>query len=172
MKEQIHLRKTKCQKNLDAVLFSLEKLSRVSERNGILLGIENRCYFHEIPDFEEIGRILGEFEGGMVRYWHDVGHAAVQENLGISCQKDLLDAYSEKMIGIHLHDVRGLDDHLSPGQGEIHFEQVMPFMKSVPIKILEVHSKVERQALLEGVQFIKELIQASAKMEDTKANPG
>jgi sugar phosphate isomerase/epimerase len=76
------------------------------------------------------------------------------------------------MIGIHLHDVRGLDDHLSPGQGEIHFEQVMPFMKSVPIKILEVHSKVERQALLEGVQFIKELIQASAKMEDTKANPG
>ena len=75
---------------------------------------ENRYYFQEIPDFDEIGIILNEFDGGRIRCWHDVGHAAVQENLGICTQKDLLEAYSDKIIGMHLHDVENLHDHLSP----------------------------------------------------------
>jgi sugar phosphate isomerase/epimerase len=153
--EQRRIRKASRQKNLDAVLFGLEKLNREAEQKGVFLGIENRYYFHEIPDFDEIGTILNEFEGGNVRYWHDVGHARVQENLGLLRQGDLLDAYSEKMIGIHLHDVRGLDDHFSPGQGEIDFEKISPFMGSSLIRIMEVHSKVGRKELQEGVRFIK-----------------
>ena len=153
--EQRHIRATRHKKNLDAVLFSLEKLNREAEQKGVLLGIENRYNFHEIPNFEEIGTILREFEGGSVRYWHDVGHAAVQENLGICRQKELLDAYSEKMIGMHLHDVKGLDDHFSPGEGQLDYAEITPFMKPTLIKILEVHSKVERRDLLKGVQLIK-----------------
>jgi sugar phosphate isomerase/epimerase len=78
--------------------------------------------------------------------------------MGICRQKDLLDAYSEKMVGIHLHDVKGLDDHFSPGQGEIDFAEITPFIKPNIIKILEIHSKVERKELLEGIQFIKKEI--------------
>ena len=156
--EQKTLRETKRGKNLDAVLFSLERLNREAVRLGVYLGIENRYHFHEIPNFDEIGTILREFEGGRVRYWHDVGHAAVQEQLGISRQKDLLDAYSGKMIGIHFHDAKGLDDHFSPGQGEIDYGEITPFLKPTLIEILEVHSKVKREDLLEGVQFIKKAI--------------
>jgi len=153
--EQRRIRKAIRRKNLDAVLFSLEKLNREAEQKGVLLGIENRYHFHEIPDFGEIGTILSEFEGGNISYWHDVGHARVQENLGLLHQKALLDAYSEKMIGIHLHDVRGLEDHFSPGHGEIDFEEIKPFMESSLTRIMEVHSKVERKELQEGIQFIK-----------------
>lgn len=156
--EQRRIRQARHRKNLDAVLFSLEELNRVAEEKKIFIGIENRCHFFEIPDFEEIETILKEFEGGKVRYWHDVGHAIVQENLGILPQKDLLEAYSEMMIGIHLHDVRGIDDHLSPGQGEMDYGQVMPFLKPSLIKILEIHSKVERKELLRGIQFIKDIV--------------
>jgi len=156
--EQKTLRETKRGKNLDAVLFSLERLNREAVRLGVYLGIENRYHFHEIPNFDEIGIILGEFEGGKVRYWHDVGHAAVQEQLGISRHKDLLDAYSGKMIGIHFHDAKGLDDHFSPGQGEIDYGEITPFLKQNLIKVLEIHPKVERKDLLEGVQFIKKAI--------------
>ena len=64
-------------KHLDAVLFSLDKLNREAEkRKAYFLGVENRYYLHEIPDFDEIGMVLREFEGGKLRYWHDVGHAA------------------------------------------------------------------------------------------------
>jgi hypothetical protein len=51
--------------------------------------------------------------------------------------------------------VRGLDDHFSPGQGEIDFEKISPFMGSSLIRIMEVHSKVGRKELQEGVRFIK-----------------
>jgi len=159
--EQKTLRETKRGKNLDAVLFSLERLNREAVRLGVFLGIENRYHFHEIPNFDEIGTILREFEGGRVRYWHDVGHAAVQEQLGISRHKDLLDAYSGKMIGIHFHDAKGLDDHFAPGQGEIDYGEITPFLKPTLIEILEIHPKVERNELLEGVQFIKAAINDS-----------
>ncbi|MEE9613119.1 MAG: TIM barrel protein [Desulfatiglandales bacterium] len=153
--EQRLVRGARHQKNLDAVLFSLEDLNREAERRGISLGIENRYHFHEIPDFEEIGLILGRFQGGHVRYWHDVGHALAQENMGIIPQRHLLEAYSKMMIGIHLHDVIGCDDHLAPGQGELNFKEIKPFLNSSHIKILEVHSKVDRKDLLEGIRFIK-----------------
>jgi sugar phosphate isomerase/epimerase len=161
LKEQTQIRQAKRQKNLDAVLFSLEKLNREAEHKGVLLGIENRYHFHEIPNFEEIGIILGEFVGGAVRYWHDVGHAAVHEQLGISRHKDLLDAYSGNMIGIHFHDAKGLDDHLAPGQGEIDYAEITPFLKPTMAKILEIHPKVEREDLLEGAQVIKAALNKS-----------
>lgn len=161
LKEQTQIRQTKHQNNLDAVLFSLEKLNQEAQHKGVFLGIENRYHFHEIPNFDEIGKILREFEGGRVRYWHDVGHAAVQEQLGIFRHKELLDAYSGKMIGIHFHDAKGLDDHFSPGQGEIDYGEITPFLKQNLIKVLEIHSKVEREELLEGVQFIKAAINDS-----------
>jgi sugar phosphate isomerase/epimerase len=160
--EQRTLRQSKRAKNLDAVLFSLEGLNREAVRRGVYLGIENRYHFREIPDIEEIGIILREFEGGNVRYWHDVGHAAVQEQLGITAQKALLDAYAEKMLGIHFHDARGLDDHFAPGQGDIDFTTIIPFVKRDCIKVLEIHPKVERKQLLEGVQFIETALRQSA----------
>ena len=158
LEEQRDVRRSKQSKNLDAVLFSLEKLNQQAQRQGVIIGIENRYHFHEIPDYEEIGIILGEFEGGNVRYWHDVGHAGIQENLGICRHKDLLDAYSDRMIGIHLHDVHGLDDHLSPGQGELNYEEITPFLKPDLIKVMEVHPKVGKEELLEGFRFIQEAL--------------
>ena len=154
-KDQRQERETRHRKNLDAVLFSLDKLNLEAEKRGLFLGIENRYHFFEIPDFRETGIILDRFQGGYVRYWHDVGHARAQENMGIICQKDLLEAYSEMMIGIHLHDVKGIDDHLAPGQGEMDYEEIRPFLKSSHIKILEVHSKVDREDLIDGIRIIK-----------------
>ncbi|MFC1867938.1 sugar phosphate isomerase/epimerase family protein [Thermodesulfobacteriota bacterium] len=158
LKNQMDIRESKSLKNLDAALFSLEKLNREAEKKGVFLGVENRHYTHEIPNFDEIGIIMGEFKGGMVRYWHDVGHAAVQENLGLCRQMDLLDAYSKDMIGVHLHDVEGLDDHLAPGMGKIEYEKITPYIKPHLIKILEVHSRVEREALEDGARFMKEKV--------------
>ncbi len=155
--EQRLVRETRHQKNLDSVLLNLEKLNREAEKRGILLCIENRVHFWEIPDFKEIGLILNQFQGGHVRYWHDVGHARIQEILGINRQRDLLEAYSEMLIGIHLHDVIGIDDHFAPGQGEMNFEEIKPYLKSDQMKILEVHPKVDRKNLIEGIQFIKSM---------------
>jgi len=83
-----------------------------------------------------------------------VGHAQVHENIGICKQEDLLDGYSGEMLGIHLHDIQGLDDHFAPGQGEMDFNEIRPFLRQDVIKIMEINSEVEREALAAGRDVI------------------
>ena len=60
-----------------------------------------------IPLHAEVGLILGEFAGGAVRYWHDVGHALNHQRLGVGTQDAWLEAYGTRLAGTHLHDIRG-----------------------------------------------------------------
>lgn len=159
MLQQRHIRKARSRKHLEAVLHSLDALNRDAEQKGVLLGIENRYYFQEIPNFDEIGEILQQFEGGSVRYWHDVGHAGVQEQLGICRQRELLETYGERMVGVHLHDLIGIEDHFAPGQGKMHYEEIVPFFRPDVMKILEVHPKVARNELTEGVRHMNKMLQ-------------
>ncbi len=149
-------RKNKKSRYLDAVLRSLSELNKFAQERGVLLGIENRFYSHEIPDFEEIGLILRKFKGGAIRYWHDVGHAVVQENLGLLSHKELLESYSSHLIGIHLHGVRGCEDHLAPGQEE-DYGLIKRYIKPETIKVVEPHPKVSKEELKEGLIFLQRI---------------
>jgi hypothetical protein len=42
-----------------------------------------------------------------------------------------------------------------PDQGEVDYNEIKPFLKPSIIKILEVHPKVKRKSLLEGIKFLK-----------------
>ena len=149
-------RENKKQKYLDAVLRSLSELNKAAQERGILLGVENRFYSHEIPDFEEIGIILEEFKEGAVGYWHDVGHAVVQANLGLLSHEELLENYSSRLIGIHLHGVKGYEDHLAPG-GEENYDLIKRYLKPDTIKVMEPHPKVSREELKESLAFLESM---------------
>jgi sugar phosphate isomerase/epimerase len=142
--------------HLDALLFSLDKIIKQAERLGVMVGIENRYYLREMPDKEEIGIILDQFRGGPIGYWHDTGHAAVFETLGIGKHEELLKAYAPRMVGIHLHDCQGIDDHKPPGKGEIAFEMVKQYIPEQVIKIMEIHPQAQGEEILEGLAFLKE----------------
>ena len=142
--------------HLDALLFSLERIVRRAEQLGVVLGIENRYYFQEMPDMEEIGLILDQFHGGPIGYWHDAGHAAVAEALGIFQHEALLKLYARHLVGAHLHDARGIDDHKPPGQGEIDFEMVQRYLPEGTIKIMEIQHSARGQEILDGLDFLKE----------------
>ncbi len=147
-------RKSIAAKHLESVLLSLDVLAKEADRLGILLGIENRYYIHEIPNLEEIGVILEKFRGGPVLYWHDVGHARVQENLGITKEAELLSHFGRQMVGLHIHDVHGLEDHLAPGQGKVDYTYLRPYWGEVDLKIFEVHPKVQFEDLRKGVRAL------------------
>ncbi len=140
---------------LEGVFRSLDRLNSEAEKRGLLLGIENRYAYHEIPDFEEIAQILGAFSGGSVGYWHDVGHAHVQEKLGFIKPGALLRSYGSMLVGVHIHDARGTDDHWAPGAGEIDFWALREKLKDSPIKILEVHKKSDKEQLVKGREWLK-----------------
>ena len=142
--------------HLDALLFSLERIVKRAEQLGVIVGIENRYYFQEIPDVEEIGIILEQFRGGPIGYWHDTGHAAVFEALGIVRHEALLQRYATHLVGTHLHDALGIDDHKPTGQGEIDFEMVSRYLPEGAIKIMEIHPSARGHEILEGLEFLKE----------------
>jgi len=143
--------------HLDAVLRCVDRLNREAQRRGLLLGIENRFHPHEIPLHDEVGLILREFDGGAVRYWHDVGHALNHQRLGIGTQDSWLEAYGTRLAGTHLHDIRGGQDHLAPGTGEADFAAILRCLPADAIKILEVRPSVPREELIAARDLLRSL---------------
>lgn len=144
-------REQKKQKHLDAVLFSIEALIPVAERNDVRLGLENRYYLEEIPSFEEIGLLLETFAGAPIGYWHDTGHAHVAERFGLAAQAGFLEAYGAHLIGVHLHDVVGSGDHLAPGKGEIDFAALSKRLPKEAIRVVEVRPQETLEEIKEGI---------------------
>ena len=121
-------------------MFSLDSLIEEAIKRNIALGIENRYYLNSIPDFEEMGLIFQKFECGNIGYWHDCGHAQAFQNFGLISHEKLLKTYADKLIGIHLHDCNGYNDHILPGNGEIDFDMIKMYLPENAIKIIEVQN--------------------------------
>ncbi|MCR4439210.1 MAG: TIM barrel protein [bacterium] len=132
-------RLAKRQPYLDAVLLSLDRIHAEAVRLGVYLGVENRFYLHQIPDLEEVGIILNEFRGGNIGYWHDCGHAHVQACLRVTPHEAWLEREGAHLLGVHLHDARGLEDHQAPGTGEIDFDLVAKYLRADTVRVIEVH---------------------------------
>lgn len=141
---------------LAPVLLSLEELIKEAEKKGIFLGIENRYNIHDFPNLEELEIIFQKFRGSCLRYWHDIGHATTQENLGLEDQERLLNHFGNLLIGVHLHGCRGYQDHEAPGWGEENYEILKKFMQAETIRIIETHHRATREELKRGLELLKE----------------
>ena len=142
-------------KHMDSLLASLDRLVPVAEKQGVLLGLENRYHYHELPGLDDFGAIFTRFEGAPIGYWHDTGHAHANETLGLIPRQSLLQSYSDRLIGVHLHDAIGLDDHIPPGSGEIDFKALKPFLKTDTVKVVELKPGIPESKVSEGVRFIR-----------------
>ncbi len=142
--------------HLENLLYSLDRLLPVAEKQGVLLGLENRYHYHELPGLDDFGAIFANFKGAPIGYWHDTGHAHANETLGLIPKNFLLQTYGNRLIGIHLHDAVGLDDHLPPSTGEIDFQALKPYLKSDTIKVIELKPGIPAAEVLEGIRFVRE----------------
>jgi sugar phosphate isomerase/epimerase len=155
--EAISQRKDAAAPYLAAALKSIEELEAYARKKNIILGIENRFYYREIPSLSEIGEILKRFSGGCVAYWHDTGHAQVTENLGFAEHKDYLDLYAEFIAGIHLHDIIGCQDHLAPGKGQFDFAQLKKYLKASTLKVIEAHHPAGAEEIRDGKACLEKI---------------
>jgi sugar phosphate isomerase/epimerase len=143
-------------KHLDSLLFSLERLLRVAEKQNIRLGVENRYHYNELPGPEDFRILFREFKGSPLGYWHDTGHAHANEIFGFVSQQDLLKTNAENLIGIHLHDALGIEDHLVPGKGEIDFERIKKLLKPETLRVVELEPATPDADVAEALRFLRE----------------
>ena len=143
---------------LKQIFSSLEELDSYAEKKGILLGVETRFYHREIPNISEVGLILDKFRGSQIRYWHDTGHAQVMENLGFGSHLDFLKLYGDRLLGIHIHDVKGCRDHLAPSTGSLDFLSLKPYLNTGVLRVIEAHHPASAAELVKSREFLSGIL--------------
>ncbi|MGE5549341.1 MAG: sugar phosphate isomerase/epimerase family protein [Bacteroidota bacterium] len=124
---------------------------------GIILGIESRYEHFALPNLEEMELLLREY-GPALGYWHDIGHAHVQEYMGFYEQDEYIRTLHHGLVGMHIHDALGISDHRAPGYGEIDFERsVKPYLRDEVLKVLEFHPRVPYEEAVQGIQRLRKM---------------
>ena len=141
---------------MDALLLSLDRLLNAAGKHHVRLALENRNLYHELPGPEEFAEIFREFDGAPLGYWHDTGHAQVNQELTLTGQETLLQQYRSLLLGMHLHDARGHQDHLVPGSGEVDFAGIRSSLEDDLPCVLELQSGCSEQQVVEGLAFLRE----------------
>ncbi len=107
---------------------SLLELAEYAAPLGVHLALENRYHYQEIPLPDELDELLTLGCGEEIGYWHDVGHAHVLETMGFCTHEEWLRRFAGQIIGVHLHDVVGIDDHLPVGMGQVDWDMVSRYL--------------------------------------------
>lgn len=130
------------------VLFKreLEALVPELEKNAIVLGLENLPYREGFPDAHELKDLVGEW----VKPWYDTGHAYVRrETLKID------EPLPTDVVGMHLNDSLGGDDHLAPGAGKVDFAALAEMACEARHRVLEPNADVSAEELATGLAHLK-----------------
>lgn len=139
---------------------SLEEIREYALAKGVAIGCENREKFEELPmddDFEEL--FTGLVQPNPYGYWHDTGHAALKERLGLLRQQEHLEKNAARAIGFHLHDVsEDGKDHQPVGDGGIDFKMVSSFWRPEHLLTLELSPRVEAKDVLRSKARVDNLI--------------
>ncbi len=149
---------------MEALHRCLDELAAYAAARHIKLGLENRPTF-EITNFAEVGEILAWFPENTVGYWHDTGHAQAQANLGFAPHADWLRAYATRIVGLHLHDAVGVNNHCAPGVGNVDWVGLAALVPPHAIRTLEVDSTVSAEAVRAGVAHLKQTGWLAAQRE-------
>ena len=139
---------------MNATEKSLKELLDYAGRSGIKLSLENRYHFMDIPTLDEMDRLLQLGDEDRIGMQFDVGHAFVMDRLGFMPFMEWLDRFGTRIFGVHLHDVRGLEDHFAPGLGNIDFDILAKYIPSTAIRTLEIRGNNSEDEIRSGMEIL------------------
>ena len=149
-------RKKKSREYLDKLMESLDKILPFASDLKVPLGFENRFYFHEMPNIEELLFLFERYPDAPIGYWHDTGHAEMFVRQGwVKAHEDFLKPFEGKTVGMHLHDLRGLSDHFAPGSGDFDFRILRHFAEKVALKVVEAHVKSSPEEVKNSISYLE-----------------
>ena len=134
---------------------SLLELVDDAQDKGVRLGLENRDHYYEVPLPHEVDDLL-MLRPGTIEYWHDVGHAVKLREFGFYSQREWLERFSDRMIGIHLHDNDGVRDHIAPGLGTVDWKLVSSYLPAHAIRTFEIRGFTTEEEMRDAQWMLHE----------------
>ncbi len=139
-----------------AVKRSLVELLGHASDKGVILGLENRYHFMEIPSPDELGELLTLANPERLGFLYDVGHAQTLSALGYYPHGTWLERFGTRIVGTHLHDVSGIQDHRVPGDGDVDFKKVIAHLPPHAIRTLEFQGFYTHEQVKAGLMYLQE----------------
>lgn len=116
----------------------LAQLLPLLEEHRIQLGMENLPTWEAIPTETELEATLNHFNSPWLRYWHDMGHGQIRENLGLINVVRWLERLAPHLAGMHVHDVLPpAYDHVMPPRGKIDFSRYKAIANRDIVRVIE-----------------------------------
>ena len=153
-RDYIASRNEKKQSHRDRVIQSLEAVISFARGSGIAIALENRNRYHDLPLPDEMEIFLELCTEPWFGFQYDAGHAHNLEVLGMVGKGEWLRRFHHRLIGAHLHDVNGLQDHLAPGMGEIDFSSLSPYLVEGVLRTLEVSPDCTTDQIAHGLDVL------------------
>jgi sugar phosphate isomerase/epimerase len=141
--------------HLEAATDSIRALGSHAAGSGVMLGLECRDGYHEIPSLDEFDVVLSACDGLPVGYWHDAGHGAKLDYLGFVSHESYLERYGSRLVGMHIHDTRGVRDHQAPGQGDTDFAMLARYLQPSTIRTLELARSVTAAEITHALDVLE-----------------
>jgi sugar phosphate isomerase/epimerase len=141
---------------MDAGVTSLLDILGVTRNSGLMICLENRYHYHQIPLPDEVLEIKRRVPSPRLCYWHDLGHAHVMEVLGFLPHLENLRLLKDHLYGLHIHDSRFTSDHRAPGTGEIDFRTILAEAPAAAMRVLELAPAATREEILRGLEVLAE----------------
>ncbi len=115
---------------------ALEQIAGKAAEFGVMLAVESRSRFEDMPTEREMLRLQQHFaDHPQVGYWHDFGHVQLKHHLGLLDHEQWLETISPHLIGGHVHDVEWpARDHRVPFSGVLDYSRLLGFFpKDCPL---------------------------------------
>lgn len=151
-------------RQLDYLYQGLELLLPVMQETGVQLAIENLPTWESFPTEMELEGIFRRFGNQHIRYWHDLGHGQIRQNLGFINHERWLEKLQPHLAGMHVHDVAPpATDHVMPPRGHIDFNRFQRFGILDILRVVEPSSRTSAKDIAEGLAFLKTCWKASGE---------
>lgn len=142
--------------HLDAVLRSLREIIDYASPTGLMIGLENRYRYYDLPILDEMETMLDLIDEEWYGFQYDIGHAQTLDRLGLCNHEEWLKRYANRMVGVHIHDVTGIIDHQKPGAGEVDFGTVARYLNGRVYRTLEVNPHLTTEDITAALDLLAE----------------
>lgn len=132
---------------------ALEILGEMAKEAGVILAIESRSRYEDIPSEPEMRLLQEHFkEHPWIGYWHDFGHVQLKHNLDLLDHKEWLAEMGANLVGCHLHDVvYPAKDHRVPFTGELDYASLLEHVKpSMPV-VWEISQSQKKEDIISAL---------------------